>query len=690
MSEAFKLRLVSWRKACKRDEDSNPICPLDSGDIFINADVMIEKGLYFGQQCLVVFQEDEHAALDSVDFFLRCVPSSYLLESECAVCSENVILSGVKLNDLVIVENIPKSFQPKFARCVKFSAVESKTYYNFKFEDQERLLKQKLLGRVVRKGTRVGVSIGGLICSYTCEDVETNLDDALSRLSVGDGHPCLLQAVKIGRKTQIAIGEGLGKGVESGVDNAKEKSVSRPERAVKYSDIGGLGNQLSLIRELIELPLTHPEIFREYKMKPPRGILLFGPPGTGKTMIARAVAGEAGCKVFTINGPEIVSKFYGETEEKLRSIFAKARANAPSIIFIDEIDSLCPKRDGAVGESEKRIVATLLTQMDGIEKENEAGSSGKDPIKGHVILIGATNRPNAIDPALRRPGRFDREIEIGVPNASEREAILKAILKRLPNNLSEESVKHASQNAHGYVGADLNAVVKEAGLKALYRVAPLIVEGSEGCEKVSLSSMKGLLGNLKIEEQDIKEAMGVVKPSGMREVMVDIPSVRWHDIGGQEETKQRLKEAVEWPLTHPEIFERFNIRPPKGILFYGPPGCSKTLMAKALATESQLNFISVKGPELFSKWVGESERAVRDLFRKARNASPSIVFFDEIDAISVARGSSGDSSSVSDRVLSQLLNELDGIDPLNNVIVIAATNRPDVIDKALLRPGENR
>ncbi|KAL0085560.1 P-loop containing nucleoside triphosphate hydrolase protein [Phycomyces blakesleeanus] len=455
--------------------------------------------------------------------------------------------------------------------------------------------------------------------------------------------------------------------------NVSLQSISQPAAAttknnvmMAYDKIGGLGDQIKMIREMVELPLQNPQVFLRYGLKPPRGVLLYGPPGTGKTLIARAVAQEAGAHAIVINGPEIVSKFYGETEQKLRDIFAEAEEHAPTVIFIDEIDALCPKRDEAPSELEKRVVTTLLTLMDGASESGHQHSS-------KVVVIGATNRPNALDEALRRPGRFDREVEIGIPNSVGRLSILSTLIKSTPHSLSQQDLEILAGKSHGYVGADLAAVCREAGLKCIKRCAQANKQGH-------------LDVPLCVNMQDMQEAMGEIRPSAMREILLEVPKVYWSDVGGQADIKQRLKESVEWPLEHPEAFERLGIRPPKGILLYGPPGCSKTLMAKALATEAGSNFIAVKGPELFSKWVGESEKAVREVFRKARAASPSIIFFDEIDALTVKRGSEG-GTSVADRVLSQLLNELDGVEALVNVTVVAATNRPDIIDDALLRPG---
>lgn len=447
--------------------------------------------------------------------------------------------------------------------------------------------------------------------------------------------------------------------------NSKEQDS---QFKVTYDMIGGLNSQLKAIREIIELPLKQPELFKSYGIPAPRGLLLYGPPGTGKTMIARAVANEVGAYVSVINGPEIISKFYGETEARLRQIFAEATLRHPSIIFIDELDALCPKREGAQNEVEKRVVASLLTLMDGI------GSEGSE---GRVLVLGATNRPHALDAALRRPGRFDKEIEIGVPNAQDRLDILQKLLRRVPHLLTKAELLRLANNAHGYVGADLKALCNEAGLYALRRVLR---------KQPNLPDSK-VAGMVKITLNDFLQGMNDIRPSAMREVAIDVPNVSWSDIGGLENIKLKLKQAVEWPLKHPKSFIRMGIQPPKGVLLYGPPGCSKTMIAKALANESGLNFLAIKGPELMNKYVGESERAVREIFRKARAVAPSIIFFDELDALAVERGSSSGAGNVADRVLAQLLTEMDGIEQLKDVTVLAATNRPDRIDKALMRPG---
>ncbi|XP_075471855.1 ATPase family gene 2 protein homolog A isoform X2 [Ascaphus truei] len=445
------------------------------------------------------------------------------------------------------------------------------------------------------------------------------------------------------------------------------RAMSEPEgdelkTKVTYDMIGGLSSQLKEIRETIELPLKQPELFKRYGIPPPRGVLLYGPPGTGKTLIARAIANEVGAHVSVINGPEIMSKFYGETEARLRQIFVEASLRHPSIIFIDELDALCPKREGAQNEVEKRVVSTLLTLMDGIDSE---GSHGQ------LLVLGATNRPHSLDAALRRPGRFDKEIEIGVPNACDRLDILQKVLRKVPHLLMEEEMVQLADGTHGYVGADLTALCKEAGLNALRKKLGELSNPSES----------EVAGSVVITLNDFLQAMNDVRPSAMREVAIDVPNVSWADIGGLENVKLQLKQAVEWPLKHPDAFIRMGIQPPRGVLLYGPPGCSKTMIAKALANESGLNFLAVKGPELMNKYVGESERAVREIFRKARAVAPSILFFDEIDALAVERGSSSGAGNVADRVLAQLLTEMDGIEQLKDVVILAATNRPDLIDK---------
>jgi transitional endoplasmic reticulum ATPase len=437
--------------------------------------------------------------------------------------------------------------------------------------------------------------------------------------------------------------------------------------SVTYEDIGGLQEQIQRIREMIELPLRYPELFQKLGIEPPKGVLLYGPPGCGKTLLAKAVATEAEANFILINGPEIMNKYYGETEARLREIFRKAEEEAPSIVFIDEIDAIAPKRSEVTGEVEKRVVAQLLALMDGLEA------------RGQVIVIGATNRPNALDPALRRPGRFDREIEIGIPDKKGRREILQIHTRGMP--LAEDvNIDRLAEMTRGYTGADLAALCREAAMRAIRRILPSIDFNEEHISPEILDS-------LVVTMKDFLDAFKEITPTALREVEIEIPNVRWEDVGGLEEVKQRLVEAVEWPLKYPEKFEKFGIKPPRGILLYGPPGCGKTLLAKAIATESEANFISVKGPEIFNKWVGESEKAIREIFRKARQAAPCIIFFDEIESIIPRKDLVEDSSGVTNRVSSQLLSEMDGVEELSDVIVIGATNRPDLIDPAVMRPG---
>jgi transitional endoplasmic reticulum ATPase len=422
------------------------------------------------------------------------------------------------------------------------------------------------------------------------------------------------------------------------------------------------------IRELVELPLRHPELFKHLGIEPPKGILLIGPPGTGKTLLAKAVANEANAYFVAINGPEIMSKYYGESEARLREIFEEAKKNAPAIIFIDEIDAIAPKREEVTGEVEKRVVAQLLTLMDGLQE------------RGQVVVIGATNRPDAVDPALRRPGRFDREIWINPPDFKGRYEILLIHTRNMPL-APDVDLRKLAEATHGFSGADLAALAREAAMSALRRAI------QSGLIDLNQSSIPPeAFEKIKVTMADFINALREIIPSALREIHIEVPRVRWEDVGGLENVKQELREAVEWPLKYPERFKKFGLRPPKGILLFGPPGTGKTLLAKAVATESGANFIAVRGPEIFSKWVGESEKMVREIFRKARMAAPAVIFIDEIDALATARGLGGD-SLVSERVVAQLLAEMDGVKALENVVVIAATNRPDLVDPALLRPG---
>ncbi len=434
-----------------------------------------------------------------------------------------------------------------------------------------------------------------------------------------------------------------------------------------YEDIGGLHEEIQRIREMVELPLRHPELFQRLGIEPPKGVLLHGPPGCGKTLLARAVANESEANFYSINGPEIMSKFYGESEARLREMFQKAQKNSPSIVFIDELDAIAPKREEVTGEVERRVVAQLLALMDGLEG------------RGNLIVIGATNRPEALDPALRRPGRFDREIEIGVPDKQARHEIVQIHTRGMP--LAEDvDLMKLSEMTHGYTGADVAALCRETAMKALRRYLPEINLEEERIPPSVLEKME-------VRMEDFLNAFREVTPTAMREVYIEVPAVHWIDIGGLEDVKEELREAVEWPLKNPDVFKRMGIRPPKGIMLYGPPGCGKTLLARAVATESEANFITIKGPEVFSKWVGESEKAIREVFRKGRMAAPAVIFFDEFDSLVPRRGMGYSDSGVTERVISQLLTEMDGIITLEDVVVVAATNRPDIVDPAILRPG---
>ena len=452
-----------------------------------------------------------------------------------------------------------------------------------------------------------------------------------------------------------------------GTPGGAKREIIEPLSDITYEDIGGLADQLGQIREMIELPMRHPELFQQLGIEPPKGVLLHGPPGTGKTLIAQAVANEIDAHFMSISGPEIMSKYYGESEGQLRQVFEEAEKNSPSIVFLDEIDSIAPRRAEASGDVERRVVAQLLTLMDGLEG------------RGQVVVIAATNRVNAIDPALRRGGRFDREIEIGVPSREGRLEILQVHTRDMP--LEEDiDLEQYADKTHGFVGSDLESLARESAMNALRRVSPEL-----DLEKEEIPS--DVLESLKIKNEDLKNALTGIEPSALREVFVEVPDTLWEDIGGLETTKQRLREAVQWPLKYPEVFDTLGLESAAGILLYGPPGTGKTLLAKAVANESEANFISLKGPELLNKYVGESEKGVREIFAKARQNAPVVIFFDEIDSIATQRGRNAGDSGVSERVVSQLLTEMNGLEELENVVVIATTNRPDLIDSALLRPG---
>ncbi|MCK4937269.1 MAG: CDC48 family AAA ATPase [Methanosarcinales archaeon] len=434
---------------------------------------------------------------------------------------------------------------------------------------------------------------------------------------------------------------------------------------ISYEDLGGLSDQIQRLREMMELPLKHPEVFAKLGITPPLGVLMHGAPGTGKTMIAKAVANESGANFYSIAGPEVMSKHYGESEQKIREIFEEAASNAPSILFFDELDAIASKRSESTGELERRVVAQLLTMMDGVED------------RGQVMVIGATNRVNAIDPALRRPGRFDREIEISVPDRDDRLEILQIHTRNMPLN-EDVKLEELADLTHGFVGADIAALCKESGMKALQRYMPKF--------NLELEIPLEVLNEIIITAADFDNALKEVEPSAMREVMVEVPSILWNEVGGLKQSRQEILETIEWPLSHPGRFKDMGIMPPKGVLLYGPPGTGKTLIAKAVATETNANFISIRGPQLLSKWMGESEKAIREVFKKARQVAPCVIFFDELDALAPTRGTDG-SSQAMERVVNQLLIELDGLEVLKDVVVVAATNRPELIDPALIRSG---
>ncbi|ADB61447.1 AAA family ATPase, CDC48 subfamily [Haloterrigena turkmenica DSM 5511] len=513
------------------------------------------------------------------------------------------------------------------------------------------LVRDKLSGQAVTEGQTVPFSLSFGPMASSGQSVP---------LKIASTSPS--GTVVITDSTNIEISETPAEQVSSG-SGASAEGVPN----VTYEDIGGLDDELDQVREMIELPMRHPELFQQLGIEPPKGVLLHGPPGTGKTLMAKAVANEIDAHFETISGPEIMSKYYGESEEQLREVFEEAEENAPAIIFIDELDSIAAKREDAGGDVERRVVAQLLSLMDGLEE------------RGRVTVIAATNRVDDIDPALRRGGRFDREIEIGVPDKDGRKEILQVHTRGMPLQESIDLDQYA-ENTHGFVGADLESLVREGAMNALRRIRPdLDLEEDEIDAEI--------LETLEVTEDDFKDAIKGIQPSAMREVFVEIPDVTWDDVGGLEDTKERLRENVQWPLDYPEVFDELDMQAAKGVLMYGPPGTGKTLLAKAVANEAQSNFISIKGPELLNKYVGESEKGVREVFEKARSNAPTVIFFDEIDSIAGQRGRQQSDSGVGERVVSQLLTELDGLEELEDVVVIATTNRPDLIDNALLRPG---
>ncbi len=536
--------------------------------------------------------------------------------------------AGASVGETVAIEKIE---EVKEAKEISLAPTK-KVRFTGDFKDFAR---RHLKGRPLSKGDKIYISIWG--------------------------QPLFFQVVKMKPKEVGRVTVNTEMNI---MEETVEELAEKPQ--VTYEDVGGLEEQVLKVREMIEFPLRHPELFKKIGIEPPKGVLLHGPPGTGKTLLAKAVANESDVHFTSIQGPEVVSKFVGQAEENLRKIFKKAKEKAPSIIFIDEIDAIASKRDEAVGEVEKRMVAQLLSLMDGMEE------------RGDVIVIGATNRPDTLDPALRRAGRFDREIEIGIPSEDERKEILQIHTRGMP--LSDNvDLDEMAKRTHGFVGSDLEALAREAAMKTLRRIFPEIDLDEE---ELPIE----VLEDLKVKKEDFEEAFKEVQPSAMREVFVEKPDVKWNDIGGMKKAKKEVREAIEWPIQHPEKFKDIGIEPPKGIFLYGPPGTGKTMLAKAVANESEANFILVNGPELLNKYVGESEKGVREVFEKARQSAPCIVFFDEIDSIAPKRGQY-QGSHVTESVVNQLLTEIDGLEELKDVIVIGATNRPDIVDPALLRPG---
>jgi len=604
VAEAKQQRDVG-RSIARVDAESMKSLSVTVGDVI---EITGKKGT--AAKAWPAYPEDQGRGLIRVDGFIR---------KNC----------GVSINEFVSVRRA----EADSAASIKLAPVDIRISVD---SDFIRFVKDRLIDRPATRGDTLLIMMLGHSVPFMVVNTRPN------------------GIVKISPTTEITI------------MSEPVPELEMPSRTT-YEDIGGLDEEIRRIREMVELPLRHPEIFQRLGIDPPKGVLLHGPPGGGKTLLARAVANESDANFYAINGPEIMSKFYGESEARMRKMFEDAEKNAPSILFIDEIDAIAPKRGEVTGEVERRVVAQILASMDGLKG------------RGNVIVIGATNRPEALDPALRRPGRFDREIEIGIPGMEGRFEILQIHTRGMP--LAEDVDLHrVAEITHGYTGADLAALSREAAMKALRRYLPQIDLEEKRIPHEVLDQME-------VNNNDILDAFREVTPTAMREVFLETPNVPWDDVGGLEEVKQSLLEAVEWPLKRPDMFKRLGINPPKGILLHGPPGCGKTLIARAVATESEANFISVRGPEIFSKWVGESEKAIREIFRKARMAAPSIIFFDEFDALVPSRGMGISDSRVTERVISQLLTEIDGLLTLQNVLVLAATNRPDILDPAVLRPG---
>ncbi|KAL9936606.1 hypothetical protein V8E36_004674 [Tilletia maclaganii] len=648
--------------------------------ILVNAETLKIRKIHAGQGIVLrstTLDAGQRSAVAGVAW-----PSFTLDSNTVQISSDPALPSTLRDGESVLLETITK---PVVASGVRLKLIGKKKTNKVERGLLLALAREALVdASYVLLGDQFGLQFQG--AKFSIQVVS-----AQSETGVSVDHSAVLQ---VGRTTSIVFEPDRVAGPS---DLPAEAQL--PSRA--YDDLGGLDRQVEQIRELVELPLRRPELFQQYGLRPPKGVLLFGPPGTGKTTLARLAAASVSAHVLVINGPELSSSFHGETEQRLRAVFAEANRKSPCVVVIDEIDALAPRRDegtgdgggggqSGAGEVERRTVATLLTLLDGVEQPAVGtGAKGETP---RVVVIAATNRPNAIDPALRRPGRLDREIEVGIPNAENRAAILRVMLRKVPHLISEEQIDEIASQTHGYVGADLSSLVREAGMRVIRRIskhatsiAPPRDGPSDVAEAMESLSLSTAPDGTSLTYADLQAAKHVVRPSAMREIVLDPPKVYWRDIVSTGDTQLRVREAVEWPLRHAPAFRRLGIRPPRGVLLYGPPGCSKTMFAQALATESGLNFLSVKGPELYSKYVGESERAVRELFRKARAAAPSVVFLDEIDALTTTRGD--EAGAVGDRVIASLLTELDGVESVADIVVVAATNRPQVIDPALLRPG---
>jgi transitional endoplasmic reticulum ATPase len=632
---------------------------VNKGIVRIDSLIMKELGIKRGEPIEIIGDETTVAIAD------RCYPADIGLR---IIRMDGLTRYNSKSSIGESVTIKPAEF--KEAKKITLSPIDE----NIKLNISPATLKRSLLGRFVRENDTI--TLGGarsrrisLRGSENFADIFKMIEEDISSFmpstesGMGFGPEIKLVVSKTTPKTNVVITDVTEVEFDPTPVANKQKIPD-----ITYEDIGGLTDEVKKVREMVELPMRHPEVFERLGIQPPKGVLLHGPPGTGKTLLAKAVAGESEANFVSLNGPEIMSKWVGEAEKQLRKIFEDAEKKAPSIIFIDEIDAIASKRQDNSGEVERRVVAQLLAIMDGLKG------------RGKVIVMAATNRPNSLDPALRRPGRFDREIEIGVPSREGRLEILKIHTRAMPI-AKDVNLENLANKTHGFVGADLEALCKEAAMNVIRKLIPDIDWDKD--DKVSEDKLKNVL----VSMEDFNYGFRVVRPSAMREVIVQIPNVKWDDIGGLEDVKQKLKESVEWPIKHAESFKRLGIRPPRGILLFGPPGTGKTLLAKAAAKETEMNFISIKGPELLSKWVGESEKAVRETFRKARQVAPCVIFFDEIDSIVPRRGMRGDSSGVTEQVVNQLLTEMDGLEELQNVIIIAATNRPDMIDPAMLRPG---